>query len=202
VVRLSIPAQLSFRDLAHSAVLAVLDAEDSEVHPDARGEVISALSEAFNNVVIHAYRGMGDGQIELVIDAAGGELEIQVLDRGRGFEIDDVPDPDLDALPESGMGLFIIRSFIDQVTYTRGGGTAPNVLVMRKRWAASRGESPASESTGATLVECSGASPGKEGAARTDASSTRKETSQSGWRMRSVAVPIHAQSTAGSLKRK
>jgi serine/threonine-protein kinase RsbW len=180
VVRLSIPALLSFRDLALSAVLAALDAE-ADVVEDTRGEIVSAVSEAFNNVVVHAYSGVRGGQIDLHVEAKNGELEIHLFDRGRGFQLEDVPVPDLDALPESGMGLFIMRSFMDDVTYIRGGGTTPNVLILRKRW------SPPALA---------------ESAMKKDGSVAKKETSQSGWRMRSVAVPMHAQSTAGSLKRK
>jgi serine/threonine-protein kinase RsbW len=40
-----------------------------------------------------------------------------------------VAEPDLDALPESGLGLFIMRSFMDKVIYTAG---APNVLSLTK----------------------------------------------------------------------
>ena len=182
MVRLSIPALFSFRDLAISAVLATVDADAGEVSSDAREEMVSALSEAFNNIVLHAYRGIRGGRIDLQVEASGGEVEIELRDRGFGFELDDVPIPDLETLPENGMGLFIMRAFMDEVTYTRGGGSMPNVLVLRKRWAAAR--RPA------------------DSAPTSDPSPARKETSQSGWRMRSVAVPIHAQSTAGSLKRK
>jgi serine/threonine-protein kinase RsbW len=40
-----------------------------------------------------------------------------------------VPNPDLDSLPESGLGIFIMRSCMDDVTYVSG---APNVLSMTK----------------------------------------------------------------------
>jgi len=52
-----------------------------------------------------------------------------------------------DELPERGMGLFIIRSFMDELTYAAG---PPNVLTLKKRWpsaaqpeVSSAGESPA-----------------------------------------------------------
>ena len=38
--------------------------------------------------------------------------------------------PDLESLPESGLGIFIIKSFMDQVVYRPG---APNLLEMTKR---------------------------------------------------------------------
>lgn len=214
MVRLSIPALLAFRDLAVSAVLTAIDAEGEGPDADARDQIVSALNEAYNNVVLHAYRGILGGRIDLSISVQAGEVEIQLSDRGRGFDpasvrgyaLPDLPedetgaDVDLDTLPESGMGLFIIRSFMDEVTYTRGAGGKPNVLVLRKRWPATAEERVLSFPD----------------------SMHKKETSQSGWRMRSVAVPpelgvgapgCHAASpapsadasalrTAGSLKRK
>ena len=52
-----------------------------------------------------------------------------MTDEGRAFEFDDAPEPDLAALPESGMGIYIIRELADEVTYTAG---PPNVLTMKK----------------------------------------------------------------------
>jgi len=54
---------------------------------------------------------------------------LRMLDRGKSFDRLDVPSPDLDALPERGMGLFIIENFVDEVHYTPGD---PNELVMVK----------------------------------------------------------------------
>lgn len=206
MVRLTIPAQLCFKDLAHAAVLAAIDAEGEGPDAGGRDQIVSSLGEALNNVVLHAYRGIRGGSIDLEIRAGDGEVEIRILDRGRGFDPLEVPeytpplggdawDPDADAelnlgaLPESGMGMFIMRSFMDEVAYARGGGGRPNALVMRKRW-------PAGQSlTGNGLQP--GPSTAFEGAA-----ATKKETSQSGWRMRSVAVPATVERTAGSLRRK
>ena len=43
--------------------------------------------------------------------------------------------PDLDALPESGMGIYIIKSFMDEVTYRSSDRPgAPNVLSMTKHF--------------------------------------------------------------------
>lgn len=201
MVRLTIPAQLCFKDLALAAVFAAIDAEGDGPHAAARDEITSALGEAFNNVVLHAYRGIRGGSIEIDVAAGPDHVEIRMCDRGRGFDIEDVPDyvpPEIDdafgaldfsALPEGGMGIFIMRSFMDEVTYARGGGGKPNVLVLRKRW----------------HTESSAAPPPFEDAGLRPlggAATPRKETSQSGWRMRSVAVPTIVARTAGSLRRK
>lgn len=195
MVRLSIPAQLVFRDLALSAVLTALDAAGEGPGAEARDEIVSALGEAYNNIVLHAYRGTSGGRIDLAVAVRPGEVEIQLRDHGRGFDptgvagftgvpSEDSGDVDIAALPESGMGLFIMRSFMDDVAYTSGEDGEPNVLVLRKRWAAAEAPRPIAPPRQPAMP--------------------RKETSQSGWRMRSVAVPPEASAvrTAGSLKRK
>jgi serine/threonine-protein kinase RsbW len=171
VVRLSIPAQHVYRDLAVSSVLTAIDAEGEGPDADVRDEIISALVEAYSNVVLHAYRGIEGGRIDLSVLVGKGVVEIQLCDQGRSFDPASVrgyaapdsvnaADIDIASLPESGMGLFIIRSFMDEVTYTKGGGGRPNVVVLRKRW-------PAGASS---------------------ASMQKNDPSRSGWRMRSVAV--------------
>ena len=40
---------------------------------------------------------------------------IEIIDNGRGYDIKEVSEPDLDNLKESGMGLFIIQSLMDEV---------------------------------------------------------------------------------------
>lgn len=203
MVRLSIPALLAFRDLALSTVLATIEAGGEDLRADARDEITSALNEAYNNIVLHAYRGVHGGRIELSVSASAGEVEIQLGDHGRGFDPEAVStyveigaggerDIDFASLPESGMGLFIMRSFMDEVTYTRGGAGKPNVLVLRKRW-------PVGGDQAAPFAARSATADGRSGAP-----AQKKETSQSGWRMRSVAVPSEASAlrTAGSLKRK
>lgn len=210
MVRLTIPALHSFRDLVLSAVNAAIDAAGGSPSTEVRDQIVSALSEAFNNVVIHAYRGVRGGTVEVNVQAHERGVEIVLLDRGRPFDLLDVPsfvapqidEPadldamDLDCLPESGMGLFIMRSFMDDVSYQRGGGGKPNMLTLRKSWVpAARTEMGSCEPALALQPLAAEASAGP-------VSSSKKESSRSGWRMRSVAVPQYHQSTAGSLKRK
>ncbi|MEZ4301688.1 MAG: ATP-binding protein [Polyangiaceae bacterium] len=188
VVRLSIPAQLAFRDLALQAVFTAIEAEADPPLSQARDEIVSAMNEAFNNIVLHAYRGILGGRVDLAVSARRGEVEIELCDRGRSFDPDAVPDyvapDDLDiaALPENGMGLYIMRSFMDEVAYTRGAHGKPNVLVLRKRWTPE----------------------GLPHEVPPGLAAAKKESSQSGWRLRSVAFSSQDidRSSAGSLKRK
>ena len=97
--------------------------------------VVSAFGEAFNNLALHGYKGMPDGRIEIevsstVAEDGGGVLSIRLRDTGRVFGPREHLVPP-DAEPERGMGLFIIRSFIDEVDYEKG---PPNVMILKKRF--------------------------------------------------------------------
>jgi serine/threonine-protein kinase RsbW len=132
VILLRVPGSLRYRDLAVRVVGAAckLVGGAAPTRPDTRwdNEVVSAFGEAFNNTAIHSYNG-SSGEVEIEVEVKPTSITIRLLDYGRSFDIESVPTPDLDALPESGLGLYIIRSFMDDVTYLAG---SPNVLSMTK----------------------------------------------------------------------
>lgn len=96
---------------------------------DFRMQVVTAVSEAFNNIVLHAYAGREDGIIEMNIRTRRNYISVELRDFGDSFDPDKVPEPDLDRLPESGLGMFIIKELME-VSYRPG---HPNVLVLSKR---------------------------------------------------------------------
>ena len=137
MIHLRVPGSLRYRDLAVRVVAAacklVGNAETSggRLSGEWDNQVVSAFGEAFNNAAIHSYHGGTPGDVVIEVDVAATHITIRLLDYGNSFDIDQVPAPDLDALPESGLGLFIMRSFMDEVTYHAG---SPNVLSMTKRY--------------------------------------------------------------------
>ena len=123
------PGSLYYRDLALRLITSaakLVELGDNQF----RDELVSAFGEAFNNVALHSYRDRADGRVELEIDFGNDWLRIALTDNGRSFDPTTVSPPDLTALPESGMGLFIIRSFVDELSYQPG---PPNRLSMTKR---------------------------------------------------------------------
>ena len=95
-------------------------------------EMVSAFSEIFNNIAIHGHKD-SEGEIELEIEPIENGVRMTVRDNGVSFTPADQAEPDLDALPEGGMGLFIVRSFVDEFDYAPG---EPNTLVLTKYFAA------------------------------------------------------------------
>jgi anti-sigma regulatory factor (Ser/Thr protein kinase) len=124
---------LEHRDVALRAVSAacklVAPAPHGSAWHEFHAEVISAVGEAFNNVVIHAYQGRTDGMIDLRIRTEPGRIRVDMRDWGTSFDPQSVPSPTLDTLPESGLGLFIMQSFMD-LAYRRG---RPNLLTLTKQ---------------------------------------------------------------------
>jgi serine/threonine-protein kinase RsbW len=142
MIRLHVPGTLRYRDLAVRVVSAACklvepptaDGSRSPAKQDFDHQVISAFGEAFNNAAIHSYRGRPAGEVEIEVDVRDRAITIRIADYGKSFDLSNVAEPDLDALPESGLGIFIIQSFMDEVSYSRGSGEggARNVLSMTK----------------------------------------------------------------------
>jgi serine/threonine-protein kinase RsbW len=109
-----------------SALLSYVEAADRQFHD----EMITAFGEAFNNIVTHGYFGRSDGMIDVVADLRADEVTIRLMDTGLEVDFASVVAPDLDSMPEGGMGVFMIRALVDEVTYQGG---AVNVLSLTKR---------------------------------------------------------------------
>ncbi|MCC7431305.1 ATP-binding protein [bacterium] len=93
-------------------------------------EIIDAYSvelcviEAANNCVKHAYKNEAGNLIEVILAFNTEKLEIEISDYGTSIpKFNNNPtltfDPNkIETLPEGGMGLFLIFSIMDKVSYT------------------------------------------------------------------------------------
>lgn len=145
-IRLTVPGTLRYRAIAVRVVAEAarlvsgsdrrdpMDMLSNDVRDPFDTAVVSAFSEIFNNVAIHAYQRTGGGVIELAITPGEGEILIELKDHGKTFDIDGVePIPaDLDeaSLPEGGMGIHIAKTMLDEVVYEPG---PPNLWRLIKR---------------------------------------------------------------------
>lgn len=145
MIRLSVPGTLTYRDLVLRAVASMcrlvrsgVEKEQETDHPEPVAnfddKIVSAVGEAFNNIALHGYSVSRPGHVELEVEFDHDALTIRMLDTGKAFDPMSEPAPDLESLPESHMGLYIVRAFMDEVTYSRGVFPAPNVLTLTKRY--------------------------------------------------------------------
>lgn len=89
--------------------------------------VVSALSEIFNNIVIHSQTDT----LTVRFEVRGEQVVLTTSDRGEPLAPNSLRDPWLvEAVPESGMGVFIARQSLDDLEYHPG---PPNRWVLKKR---------------------------------------------------------------------
>jgi serine/threonine-protein kinase RsbW len=100
-----------------------------------------SLVEAINNIIKHGYHGQRDRPVQVLVDQRPDQIVLEVIDEAppmpqgllenpssAPFAYDD---PGVSEMPESGIGLALIRMNMDEVQYTSAGGQ--NHLRMVKR---------------------------------------------------------------------
>lgn len=102
------------------------------------GDVELALVEAITNVIRHGY-GPNGGPIRVEVAAGSGGVVIRIFDWGQpipgnalsqaGLARFDFNPENLSEIPEGGMGLSIITSTMDQVTYRSDEGQNTLTLI-------------------------------------------------------------------------
>jgi serine/threonine-protein kinase RsbW len=79
-----------------------------------------AVREAITNAMVHGNKEDEAKTVELTLNCLGRELEIEVRDQGEGFDPTSIPDPTDPAniLKTSGRGIFLMRTFMDEVQWS------------------------------------------------------------------------------------
>lgn len=107
-----------------------------EEHPDvAPGDLMlfeTAVIEIAANVVEHVGAG-GTTTWTFTVALTGTELRGELSDNGTAFDGDLAPDLPADLWAESGRGLALARSSLDELTYHRDGGANHWHLVRVRR---------------------------------------------------------------------
>ena len=92
------------------------------------------LEEMVSNIILYS-KGHGDESIVLTAESDGEEITLTLTDQGIEFDPTTRGDLDTDVNPAErnvgGMGIFIVKNIMDQVTYHRLNDK--NVVVMKKR---------------------------------------------------------------------
>jgi serine/threonine-protein kinase RsbW len=100
-------------------------------------EIELAVDEACANVVQHAYGKDETGEMEVSCYLDGSDFVVQVRDWGRAFDPGAVPEPDVNAPLEErslgGLGLFLIKQFMDDVQFSFDPETGNTLTMVKKR---------------------------------------------------------------------
>lgn len=94
-----------------------------------------ALEEAVTNVIMYAYPQNEEHKIELTVNCADDELVFRIVDWGKEFDPTAQPDADvtlsLEERPVGGLGIFLIKSLMQRVEYSRV--DSRNILTLVKQ---------------------------------------------------------------------
>ena len=84
-----------------------------------------AVEECGTNLMKHAFGNDASQRFRLVVQRRAGDISVELRDRGLYFDPTQVPVAALDAggdsMHEGGMGLHLVRHYIDDVTYAAEG---------------------------------------------------------------------------------
>lgn len=123
-LELQLPSQLRFLGVVDSVVQSF--AAEFDLVADEINNISTAAIEAASNAIEHANKFDDGKKVFLRLRGQGNVVEVEVEDQGTGFD----PHPyerELgaeDLLKLRGRGIFIMRSFMDEVNFARlsGGG--------------------------------------------------------------------------------
>lgn len=105
-----------------------------QVASEVISKVVLAVDELITNIIVHGYRGQA-GSIEIELRALGTDLEIRLIDQSPPFDPAQVPNPDthlpLDERPLGGMGIYLARTIMDEMSYRSSGRGNELTLVKR-----------------------------------------------------------------------
>ena len=115
--KLELPSRLESVEVAAEA--AARFAEKNDFDETARYAIGMAVRESVANAVKHGNLLDETKQVEVTFESLDQGLEITIRDFGKGFAVEEIPDPTNpeNLLKASGRGILFMRSFMDEVEW-------------------------------------------------------------------------------------
>ncbi len=135
-LELSFPAstryvRIAAQFAAHTGALFCRDIAESEVVDKFLSVLELVVSEACTNAVQHSSVS-GEKGVIMQVSLDEEQIIIKVKDFNKPFDFDGIKEPDLNSHPENGYGIFLMRSFMDEMKYTHELGWNCITLVKKK----------------------------------------------------------------------
>jgi len=112
VLKLSVPAKPEYVSLVRLAISSVANTIGFDV--EAIEDIKIAMAEACNNAVLHGCKECSENyEVEVCVNE--NSLLIIVKDNGKGYNSLNYKEPDINCPKEGGLGIFIIKSLMDDV---------------------------------------------------------------------------------------
>lgn len=118
-LKFSVPGKPEYVGTIRMAISCLANSLGFDV--EAIEDIKVAVSEACTNAVCHGSE-LGDSIYEVSCEMDADRLVVSVVDRAGGFDVNNYQEPCLECPKEGGLGLYIIKALMDEVTiYTELG---------------------------------------------------------------------------------
>ena len=125
-VNLSLPCRPEYVSIARLTASFVANQMGFDI--EAIEDIKLAVGEACNNAVLHSGNSP---TYQLELKNMESSLIIEVKDSGKGYDKEAYKAPELDDLQENGLGLFIIKSLMDDVIIETIEGNGTKVIMSK-----------------------------------------------------------------------
>ena len=125
VLSLTVPSQADRLKLVRTMVFET--ARFSGCGEDISHEIVLAVDEALQNIIRHAYKNTGNGDIDISIHRGDSRLVIVIRDYADTVNTAEVRSRDIDDIRPGGLGVHFIHEVMDEVGFMpppQGGGNA------------------------------------------------------------------------------
>ena len=98
---------------------------NSRINPNRYPDMLISLTEAVNNAIIHGNKEDSNKVVRIQMIRNRKNIKIIVTDEGRGFNLENIPDP---TAPENieccgGRGVYIMSRLADRISFQDNGST-------------------------------------------------------------------------------
>ncbi len=132
-LKLVLSSEVRLIDLIHMAAEKV--AQVAGFDADESLNLGLAVREAAINAIIHGNGSDPNLEVHVTLTASDEGFSAHIADEGEGFDPDAAPDPTKgdNLLATSGRGLLLMRSFVDDIVYSRRAPRGMEVILRKRR---------------------------------------------------------------------
>lgn len=128
MIELSIPHRSEYVSMIRLTVTVIASSMGFDI--EEIEDIKVALSEACSNAIRHGGCSAEENFIVQFIREQGS-LTISVSDFGKGYSVQTLQDPKLEELNEGGLGIFIIKSLMDDVKIKTGSSQGTSITMIK-----------------------------------------------------------------------
>ena len=102
---------------------------------DDKDSLAIAVTEAVNNAILHGNKQDKNKKVFIKFEFHNNKLTVKIKDQGNGFNPDKIGDPlaPENLLKESGRGVFILSSLMDDIKFNFGKNGTEIILIKEKK---------------------------------------------------------------------